>query len=95
MPSKSTILLAVIIGFILSIASPMIGAIIPRDTFLHQVYLGIHWPESFLLDKLTDWLSPGNRDQGMLYYMIVHPLYWFAVAMSAAWVWERRRKARA
>lgn len=94
MLSKSTILLAVILGVLLSILSAMIGAVIPRDTLLHRVFLGIHWPEFFLLDRLTDLLSPDNRDQGILYYMIVHPLYWIALATGLVWVWERRKKAR-
>ena len=95
MPGKSTVILGVVAGIILSIASPLVQAVLPKDTLLEAVFRGIHWPEFFLLDRLTDWLSPGNRDQGMLFYMIIHPLYWMAVATGIVWIWDRRQKARA
>jgi hypothetical protein len=62
-------------GLVAALLTLFLWEAIPRETFARRVWDGLFFPEYFAVDHITDWLSPHNRDQGIRYWMIIHPVY--------------------
>lgn len=62
-------------GLVASLLTLFLWEAIPRETVARRVWDGVFFPEYFAVERITDWLSPHNRDRGILYWMIIHPVY--------------------
>ena len=96
MTRKRSIIIGAAAGIVVAFATAILSEAVPRGTLARQLFEGIHWPEGAFLEWLVDRLSPHNRDQGVLYWLVVHPLYWAIigalVGLGCSWFARFRRR---
>lgn len=83
MTRKSSIVVGGVCGLTVAFLTATVSGALPRETLARRFIEVIHWPEYVFLEWLVDRVSPHNRDQGILYWLIVHPLYWVSIGMLA------------
>ena len=90
------ILIGMAIGLVAAVLTLCFWEAIPRETPARRVWDGIFLPEYLVVDGVTNWLSPHSRDQGILYWIIVHPLYCVSlgglIGLGAGWLSKQRHK---
>jgi hypothetical protein len=69
------ILIGMAAGLVVALATLFAWEAIPRETSARRVFDAVFYPEYLAVDRLTDWLSPQNRDAGIRYWLFVHPAY--------------------
>lgn len=93
------VLVGMATGLVVGVATVFLWEAIPRGTFARRIWDGIFYPEYLAVDRMTDWLSPGNPDQGILYWLIVHPVYCVSlgglIGLAGALSSRSRRKRKA
>lgn len=89
-------MIGMLVGLTIAASTFVFWEAIPRETAARSVFDAIHWPEFAVVYKLTDWLSPHNRDAGIGYWVLIHPIYWVSVGGvgGITWSFVRRRFRR-
>lgn len=89
------ILVGMAIGLAVGLVTLFTWEAIPRETFARRVFDALFLPEFLMVDALTDWLSPHNRDAGIQYWLIVHPVYCVLasglIGLGTAWLCQAVR----
>jgi hypothetical protein len=84
-----SLIIGAVAGVIFSVASAMLWEAVPRGTSARRIFDGIFYPEFVVARRLTDWLAPHNRDQGIAYWLMIHPFYCvFLGAVVAGGIWS-------
>jgi hypothetical protein len=80
-------------GVVVALVTVFFWEAIPHEALARRVLNWVFYPEGIVLERVTDWLSPGNRDQGIRYWLIIHPVYCILlgglIGFGAAWTWRR------
>jgi hypothetical protein len=83
-------------GLVIALTTLCFWEAIPRETLARRVFDAFFYPEYLVADKVTDWLSPHNRDAGIGYWLLVHPAYCILVGglfgFGVAWLRRRTRE---
>ena len=65
-----------------------------RGSLAFRVFWGIHWPETAVVERLTETYYPHNTDQGLVFLVPVHFGYWVIVGVAVAWIYCAARARR-
>lgn len=90
------ILIGMAVGLVAAVLTLCFWEAIPRETPARRIWDGVFLPEYLVVSRVTDWLSPHSRDQGILYWIIVHPLYCVSIGgvigLAVGWVSRHRQR---
>jgi hypothetical protein len=78
-------------GLIVALATLFAASAISSESMAGRVLNAFVWhPETLIAERLTDCISPGNRDAGFVFGMFLHPAYCIVIGgligFAAAWL---------
>ena len=87
MPKLRTIIVGASTGFAVAFFTFFLFGAFEHGSLAFRVFWGIHWPETALVERLTETYYPNNTDQGLIFLVPVHFGYWIVLGVAAAWLY--------